>query len=154
MDFSSARAYAAFDAVQRQEIEKEKWQDEILAAGAQASVENAELLRQQVKLLEDQLIEVKERNRLLNDLYETAKEILPEAEALIGYSAGEITAMTAGGVFALEDGIAVANACRDALEAADYITVSNEEHAIARVIRDLDSGKIVFDNIVKVNRLD
>ena len=74
MDFSSARAYAAFDAVQRQEIEKKKRQDEILAAGAQASVENAELLRQQVKLLEDQLIEVKERNRLLNDLYETAKE--------------------------------------------------------------------------------
>ena len=43
-------------------------------------------------------------------LYEAAKEILPEAEAFIGYSAGEITAMTAGGVFTLDDGVAVANA--------------------------------------------
>ena len=51
-------------------------------------------------------------------LYEAAKEILPEAEALIGYSAGEITAMTAGGVFALEDGVAVANAYRDMRKAA------------------------------------
>ena len=51
-------------------------------------------------------------------LYEAAKEILPEAEALIGYSAGEITAMTAGGVFTLEDGIAVANAYRDMRKAA------------------------------------
>ena len=51
-------------------------------------------------------------------------------------------------------GVAVANASQKAKAAADIITVSNEEHAIARVIRDLDSGKIVFDNIVKVNRFD
>lgn len=38
-------------------------------------------------------------------------------------------------------GIAVANACEDALRAADHITVSNEEHAIARVIEDLQAGK-------------
>ena len=38
-------------------------------------------------------------------------------------------------------GIAVSNACKDALDAADYITVSNEEHAIAKVIFDLESGK-------------
>lgn len=38
-------------------------------------------------------------------------------------------------------GIAVSNACKDALNAADYITVSNEEHAIARVIHDLELGK-------------
>jgi hydroxymethylpyrimidine pyrophosphatase-like HAD family hydrolase len=37
-------------------------------------------------------------------------------------------------------GIAVANACPAALEAADAVTVSNEEHAIARVISDLESG--------------
>ena len=42
---------------------------------------------------------------------------------------------------AVGTGIAVSNACKDALEAADYITVSNEEHAIARVIYDLESGK-------------
>ncbi|MBO5908018.1 MAG: HAD family phosphatase [Clostridia bacterium] len=39
-------------------------------------------------------------------------------------------------------GIAVANASRAALEAADIVTVSNEEHAIARIIYDLESGKI------------
>lgn len=41
-------------------------------------------------------------------------------------------------------GIAVSNACDDALRAADFITVSNEEHAIARVIHDIKSGKYHF----------
>ena len=31
-------------------------------------------------------------------------------------------------------GIAVSNACDEALAAADFVTVSNEEHAIAKVI--------------------
>ena len=39
-------------------------------------------------------------------------------------------------------GIAVKNASRAALDAADMITVSNEEHAIARVISDLEGGKL------------
>ena len=39
-------------------------------------------------------------------------------------------------------GVAVSNACPDALAAADYITVSNEESAIARVIDDLEAGKL------------
>lgn len=38
-------------------------------------------------------------------------------------------------------GIAVANACPEARAAADHITVSNEEHALARVIADLDAGR-------------
>ena len=38
-------------------------------------------------------------------------------------------------------GIAVFNACKDALDAADFVTVSNEEHALARVIYDIESGK-------------
>ena len=37
-------------------------------------------------------------------------------------------------------GIAVSNACKEALEKADYVTVSNEENAIARVISDLEQG--------------
>ena len=37
-------------------------------------------------------------------------------------------------------GIAVANACDAAKAAADIVTVSNEEHAIARVIYDLEQG--------------
>ena len=39
-------------------------------------------------------------------------------------------------------GIAVSNACEEALAAADHITVSNEESAIARVIADLEAGKL------------
>ncbi len=41
-------------------------------------------------------------------------------------------------------GIAVANACPEAKAAADYVTVSNEESAIAKVICDIESGKILF----------
>ena len=40
-------------------------------------------------------------------------------------------------------GIAVANACQEALDAADFVTVSNEEHAIAKVIYDLEEGKYI-----------
>ena len=36
--------------------------------------------------------------------------------------------------------VAVSNACDKAKEAADYITVSNEENAIAQVIYDLEKG--------------
>lgn len=39
-------------------------------------------------------------------------------------------------------GVAVANASADTLKAADLITVSNEENAIAKVIEDLSNGKL------------
>ena len=39
-------------------------------------------------------------------------------------------------------GIAVANATAEAKAAADLTTVSNDEHAIARIITDVESGKI------------
>ncbi len=38
-------------------------------------------------------------------------------------------------------GIAVSNACQDALDAADHITVSNNAHAVAKVIYDIEEGK-------------
>ncbi|MBO7169752.1 MAG: HAD hydrolase family protein [Clostridia bacterium] len=41
-------------------------------------------------------------------------------------------------------GVAVANASPAALAAADRVTVSNEEHAIARLISDIESGAISF----------
>ena len=41
-------------------------------------------------------------------------------------------------------GIAVENACPDAKAAADIITVTNDEHAIAKVIYDLECGNIKF----------
>ena len=39
-------------------------------------------------------------------------------------------------------GIAVANACSEAKAAADHVTVSNEEHAIAQIIADLNNGRL------------
>ena len=41
-------------------------------------------------------------------------------------------------------GIAVANATAEAKAAADYVTVSNEEHAIAKIIEMIDRGEIQF----------
>ena len=41
-------------------------------------------------------------------------------------------------------GVAVANARESVKAVADYVTVSNEEHAIARVIADIEAGKITF----------
>lgn len=40
-------------------------------------------------------------------------------------------------------GIAVSNACSEALKAADFVTVSNEENAVAKVIYDLKDGKYI-----------
>ena len=40
-------------------------------------------------------------------------------------------------------GIAVANASKSALDAADMVTVSNEDDAIAKVIEDIENGKIL-----------
>lgn len=41
-------------------------------------------------------------------------------------------------------GVAVSNAAKEALDAADIVTVSNEEHAIAKIIYDLDSGALTL----------
>jgi Cof subfamily protein (haloacid dehalogenase superfamily) len=61
----------------------------------------------------------------------------PKKTVAIGDYNNDIGMFRAAGI-----GIAVSNACKDALEAADIVTVSNEEHAIARVIYDIESGKI------------
>ncbi len=54
----------------------------------------------------------------------------------VGDYNNDISMICAAGI-----GIAVSNASPDTLAAADYITVSNEEHAIARVIADIEEGK-------------
>ncbi len=41
-------------------------------------------------------------------------------------------------------GVAVSNACEEAKKCADIITVSNEEHAIAKIISDIETGKIIL----------
>lgn len=50
-------------------------------------------------------------------LYNLAKDMLPSPEAVIGYSAGEITAMAAGNVFSVTDAMTAANA---------YVTMRKE----------------------------
>lgn len=75
-------------------------------------------------------------------LADAAKDILPSPEAFIGYSAGEITAMTAGDVFSLEDGIAVANAYRDMRKEAvgagrlDTYRLRNVKHEFISLVSD------------------
>ena len=75
-------------------------------------------------------------------LAKAAEEILPAPEAFIGYSAGEITAMTAGKVFSLEDGIAVANAYRDMRKEAvgagrlDTYRLRNVKHEFVSLASD------------------
>ena len=39
-------------------------------------------------------------------------------------------------------GVAVANATDNLKKVADYITVSNEEHAIAKIISDIEEGRL------------
>lgn len=59
-----------------------------------------------------------------------------EKTVAIGDYNNDISMFSAAGT-----GIAVSNACEAALNAADFVTVSNEEHAIAQVIYDLEAGK-------------
>ena len=66
-------------------------------------------------------------------------KIDPKKSIAIGDYNNDIGMFRAAGL-----GVAVSNACKEALKAADRITVSNEEHAIARVISDLESGAIVL----------
>ena len=57
----------------------------------------------------------------------------------VGDYSNDVSMLLAAGV-----GVAVANATPDAKAAADVVTVSNEDHAIARVIRDIEEGKYGF----------
>ena len=58
----------------------------------------------------------------------------------IGDYYNDISMFNAAGV-----GIAVSNACDEAKDAADFVTVSNEENAIAQVINDIENGKYIGD---------
>ena len=59
----------------------------------------------------------------------------PSKTVAIGDYNNDISMFEAAGI-----GVAVANACEEAKAAADYITVSNDEHAIARLIYDIEKG--------------
>lgn len=63
----------------------------------------------------------------------------PSKTVAIGDYNNDVSMIKAAGV-----GVAVANAVDEAKAAADRITVSNEEHAIAKIIEMIDSGEIEF----------
>ncbi len=58
----------------------------------------------------------------------------------IGDNDNDISLIKKAGV-----GVAVSNATDNAKNVADIVTVSNEESAIAKIIEDLDNGKITFE---------
>ena len=57
----------------------------------------------------------------------------------IGDYNNDISMIKAAGI-----GVAVANAVPEAKAVADIVTVSTKEHAIAKIINDLDKGIIKF----------
>ena len=61
----------------------------------------------------------------------------PKRTVAVGDYDNDVEMLRAAGV-----GVAVSNASPAALAAADIVTVSNEEHAIARIIYDIESGSI------------
>ena len=63
----------------------------------------------------------------------------PRKTIAIGDYNNDISMLKAAGI-----GIAVANATAEAKAAADRITVSNEEDAIAQIIEDIENGIITF----------
>ena len=60
----------------------------------------------------------------------------PKKTVAVGDYDNDVGMLKAAGL-----GVAVSNACKAALDAADVITVTNEEHAIARVIYDIENKK-------------
>jgi len=86
-------------------------------------------------------------------LYEIAPKgitkgtVIPKFSDLFGIDIKKIVAVgdydnDVGMLKAAGVGIAVANACENAKKAADIVTVSNEEHAIAKIIYDIEKGNI------------
>ena len=63
----------------------------------------------------------------------------PKRTIAIGDNDNDISMLRAAAL-----GIAVSNASQNTRDAADRITVSNEEHARAQVISDIESGKMRF----------
>ena len=66
--------------------------------------------------------------------------VLPSHSIALGDYDNDIAMLKAAGV-----GIAVANAKDHVKAAADRVTVSNMEHAIARTVMEIDEGMIKFD---------
>ncbi|MBQ8526821.1 MAG: HAD family phosphatase [Clostridia bacterium] len=76
------------------------------------------------------------KGRLVKKLAEILN-IDPKKTISAGDNDNDVSMLEATGI-----SFAVSNASEKAKEAADYITVSNEEHAIAKILDDLDKGII------------
>ena len=61
----------------------------------------------------------------------------PRRTVALGDYNNDVELLQAAGI-----GIAVANATPEALAAADYVTVSNDDHAVAQTVADLESGRL------------
>ncbi len=66
-------------------------------------------------------------------------ELDPSKTIAIGDYDNDIAMIEAASV-----GVAVSNACDNLKKVADYITVSNDEHAIKKVIEDSETGRITL----------
>ena len=65
--------------------------------------------------------------------------ISPDKTVAVGDYNNDISMLKAA-----KAGFAVANAIDEAKAAADYVTVSNDESAIAAIVELLDNGKVVL----------
>ena len=63
----------------------------------------------------------------------------PKKTIAVGDYDNDVSMLSAAGL-----GVAVENAVMAAKRAADVITASNEDHAIARIVSDLEAGRICF----------
>ena len=70
---NSASALAALCEIERREAERKASQQRVLLKGIEANVEQTELIKRQNELLSQQLTELREKNALLSDLYESTK---------------------------------------------------------------------------------
>jgi hypothetical protein len=73
MSINSAYVLGALHEIERKEAERNAERQRILLKGAEASVEQMELIKKQNELLEQQLIELRGENTRLSDLYEQTK---------------------------------------------------------------------------------
>lgn len=118
--------------------------EKIYSAGSKALNTDAALLSAKGKAAEVTDPEVSFQLQMLHQLclVKAAKDILPAPEAFIGYSAGEITAMTAGEVFSVEDGLTAANAYKEMRKASvragklDTYRLRNVKHEFVSLASD------------------
>ena len=117
---------------------------EIYKKGSEALGIDAAALSTKGKAAEVTDPEVSFQLQMLHELclVKAAEDILPAPEAFIGYSAGEITAMTAGEVFSTEDGMVAANAYKEMRKASlaagklDTYRLRNVKHEFVSLASD------------------